>query len=91
MKMDKQKITIIVLVVGLFLAAQYILYDRIIDQTEVELNRAYQTGYNEGLTDAVTEIYYQTEDCVYSTITIGNLTKNIFDYSCVKDLDISIP
>ncbi len=82
--MNKQKITIIALSVALFVLAQYVIYEKITESRQQELDNAYQNGYNKGLTDAAVTIYKQTENCQTTSITIGNLTKNIFDLSCFK-------
>ena len=86
MKIDKQKIIIISLIVLLFLLVQYIIYDYVIQQMESELVNVFQDGYQQGIIDAVGEIFTQTEDCVVSTITIGNFTKDVVDYSCFENV-----
>ena len=91
MKIDKQKIIIISLVVLLLISVQYIIYANFIQQMEVELVNAFQDGYQQGLFDAVGEIYNQTEDCVISTITIGNFTKDVVDYSCLEIISEGTP
>ncbi len=82
--MNKQKITIIVLSIALFALAQYVIYEKITESRQQELVNAYQNGYNKGLTDAAVTIYKQTENCQTTTIAIGNLTKTVFDVSCLK-------
>lgn len=82
--MNKQKITIIALSIALFVSAQYIIYEKITESRQQELANAYQNGYNKGLTDAAVTVYKQTENCQTTTITIGNLTKTVFDLSCLK-------
>ncbi len=82
--MNKQKITIIALSIALFVLAQYVIYEKIIESRQHELSNAYQDGYKNGLTDAATAVYKQTENCQTTTLTIGNLTKTIFDVSCLK-------
>ncbi len=82
--MNRQKITIIALSVALFALAQYVIYEKVMESRQQELANAYQNGYNKGLTDAAVTIYRQTENCQTTTITIGNLTKNVFDLSCLK-------
>lgn len=82
--MNKSKITIIVLSVALFGLGQYVIYEKIAESREQELATTYQNGYNKGLTDAAVTIYKQTENCQTTTITIGNLTKTVFDLSCLK-------
>jgi len=83
--MEKQKITIIALAVALFLVLQYVLFDQIQESRNQEKMESFQQGYTQGLTDAVTEIFIQTEDCLVSSITIGNYTRNIVDYSCLSN------
>ena len=82
--MNKQKIIIIALSVSLFVLAQYIVYEKIIETRQQELTNTYQDGYKKGLTDAAVAVYKQTENCQTTTITIGNFTKTIFDVSCLK-------
>ena len=84
--MEKQKIVIISLTVLLFLSVQYIIYVNLIQQMEAEFVNVFQDGYQQGLVDAVGEIFTQTEDCVVSTITIGNFTKDVVDYSCFENV-----
>lgn len=85
--MNKQKITIIILSVALFLLAQYVIYEKMIESRQQELSLAYEHGYNQGLSDAAVTIYKQTENCQTTAVTIGNLTKNIFDLSCLKAME----
>ena len=82
MRLDKQKAVIISLIILSFVLIQYIVYDFFIKQMEVELVKAFQDGYQQGLIDAVSEIFKQTEDCAVSNIAVGNFSKNIIDYSC---------
>ena len=82
--MNKQKIVIIALSIALFSLAQYVIYENIIESRQQELDNTFQSGYDKGLTDAVVELYKQTENCQTTTITLGNLTKNVFDLSCLN-------
>lgn len=82
--MNRQKITIIILSVALFALVQYVIYEKIVESRQQEIAIAYQKGYDKGLTDAAVTIYKQTEDCQSTAITIGNLTKNVLDLSCLK-------
>lgn len=75
---------IITLSIALFLMAQYIIYEKITESRQQELIDAYKNGYNKGLTDAAVTVYKQTENCRTASITIGNITKNVFDLSCLK-------
>lgn len=68
----------------LFALAQYLIYEKTIESRQQELSNAYQDGYDKGLTDAAVTVYKQTENCQTTNITIGNLTKTVFDLSCLK-------
>ena len=80
--MEKQKIVIISLSVALFLVLQYVILDNWVESNEQKVNRGYQLGYEQGLIDAVVTIYQQTENCKSTVITIGNLSKKVFDMAC---------
>lgn len=82
--MDKQKISVIALLIALFALTQYVIYERIIETRQQEIANAYQNGYKKGLTDVVVTIYQQTEKCQTTSITIGNLTRNVVDFSCMQ-------
>lgn len=82
--MNKQRIVIIMLAVALFSLSQYIIYEKITESKQIELQRIFQNGYDKGLEDTVTTIYKQTDNCQTTTISVGNFTKTIFDLSCLK-------
>ena len=82
--MNKQKIIIIALSVALFIIGQYLIYERTTESRQHEVTNAFQGGYNKGLSDAVTAVYNQTENCKTTTLTIGNLTRTVLDLSCLK-------
>ena len=82
--MNKQKIVIIALAGALFLVAQYIVFDKLAESKQKEMLDVYQRGYDNGLKDAVTTLYEQTQNCQKTSITLGNLTKEVFDFSCLK-------
>jgi len=63
---------------------QYIIIDWVNEEKTNQLNLAFQEGYNQGLTDAVSALFFQTDDCKATTITLGNLTRTIFDLDCVE-------
>jgi len=84
MDMNRQKIIIIALSVALFLTAQYIFLDKLIESNNQKMSQIYQRGYDSGAKDAITALYQQTQNCQISTITLGNLTKHVFDLACLK-------
>ena len=82
--MNKQKIIIIGLAVGLFLVSQYLILDKLGEYKQQEMVDIYNRGYDKGLTDAVTVLYEQTENCQPSVIKLGNMTKQVFDLACIS-------
>jgi len=81
--MDRQKIAIIVLAVALILISQYVLLDKWSLSQQQQNLESYQNGYAQGLTDTITSIYQQTQNCQITTINVGNSTKHIVDMSCL--------
>ena len=89
--MNRQKIVIIGLAVALFLFAQYYVIEKWSGATQQEITATYQNGYNTGAIDTAKAIYQATQDCQGATITVGNITKQVFDASCLKSLEKSPP
>ena len=82
MKLDKQKIIIIALLSVVFILANSIFIDKWLEIKQEENTLLYEKGYEQGLTDAVTALFYNTDDCSVTTITIKNETRPIVDFSC---------
>ena len=82
--MNKQKITIIGLVAALVLISMYMVLDKLAVTRQQEMVEIYQQGYDQGVRDTVTTLYVQTQNCQRSTITVGNLTKDVFDLDCLQ-------
>jgi len=82
--MKKEMIIIIGLSVTIILIAQYVILDKWDEVNQQKVKDAYQTGYEQGLVDAVTTIFGQTQNCQSTTLTIGNFTKQVFDLECLK-------
>jgi hypothetical protein len=91
MKTDKQKITIMVLSIVIFLFSQYIILNTFLQQNEENLFQSFQNGYQHGLIDAISKTFEQTENCQIAIITIKNLTKEIIDFSCLEEIPSIIP
>ena len=84
--MKKEIIIIIGLLVVIFLIAQYVILDKWDEVNQQKAMDAYRTGYEQGLVDAVTTVFGQTQNCQPTTLTIGNLTKQVFDLECLKNV-----
>ena len=85
--MNIQKIIIIGLLISLIVILQYLVLDEWMDSINEEATQNFQNAYDQGLLDAVTAIYQQTENCQGVPINIGNLTKTVFDVSCLDDFN----
>jgi len=81
--MNKEKIIILGLSIALIVTLQYFVLDNWASSMNETMLENSQDAYNQGLTDAIATIYQQTENCQGVPIVIGNLTKTVFDVSCV--------
>ena len=84
--MNIQKVIIIGLSIALFITLQYVVLDKWINSINQDTLQSSRDMYDQGLADAFTAIYKQTENCQVAPIVIGNMSKLIFDVDC---LDIS--
>ena len=81
---DKSTKTIMVLGILLVLSIGYIAIDKYKTGQEKQLLTAYQNGYNRGIQEAVVSLYQQTENCQAAVINLGNVSKQVFDTSCLQ-------
>ena len=84
MSTKKQTILIIALAALLVASLIYIGVDKWQDKRQQELITVYQQGYSQGITEAVTALYQQTQECKTTTINIGNITRQVVDADCVR-------
>ena len=82
---DKSTKTIMVLGILLVLSMGYIAVDKYRTGQEKQLLTAYQDGYNKGIQEIITALYEQTENCQAAVINIGNVSKQVFDSSCLQN------
>ena len=81
--MEKKEILLWILAVALIVAVVYIAVEKLQAKQFQELMKAYQQGYQKGLTDAIATLYAQTENCQVTTITLGNKTRQLIDTACI--------
>ena len=86
--MTRQKVVIIILAIGLFSVVQYVVFDKLNESKEQDMIRIFQQGYDQGVVDSVNLLYEQTQNCKVAEISIGNLTRNILDLSCLDSENI---
>ena len=86
--MDKLKIVILCLAISVFLLGQYVILEKWIDTSFEERTMIFQegfaNGYDKGLTDIVTTIFYNLQGCTPTDISLHNDTKYIIDVSCLN-------
>ena len=82
--MNKQKIAMIGMIAALVVLSQYIIIEKWNEAKQKEQSQIYHNGYNQGLRDAVSTIFYNTRDCNMTPLTLGNLTKYFLDVSCLN-------
>ena len=83
--MDRQKIIIIVLSIALILTAQYVILEKWFISVQQDKVASYQNGFNAGVRETLTTIFLQTKNCQTSTITLDNVTRQIFDIICLQN------
>lgn len=81
---DKQKVLITILALLLILALGYVAFDKAKSAYNERIIQAQQQGYVAGVTDAIASAYVQTNDCQVTTLYLGNATRQIADYECLK-------
>ncbi len=73
-----------ILALLLIAATVYITYDKLQDIKQRDVLVGYQQGYNRAFIDTLSSIWQQTENCSIATVNIGNLSKRVFDVSCLQ-------
>ncbi|GEM_PF-996567 len=81
---DKQKALIAVLALLLILVLGYVAVDKAKTAYNSAILKAQQQGYIAGVTDSVASAYIQTDNCQVATLYLGNATRQIADYECLK-------
>lgn len=87
--MNKQKIIIFLLTGGLFLSGQYIVLDKWSQTKQEEIEKNFQNGHDLGVKEVIMTLYEQTNDCHVTTIKFANLTRSLFDISCIQNVNRS--
>ncbi len=80
--MNRKKILIIGLIVGIVSLSAYIIFEKIEEKILLNEFDVYQKGYDDGIIDTVVVILEQTENCEVSKLEILNFSKQLIDLSC---------
>jgi predicted negative regulator of RcsB-dependent stress response len=80
------RLGILTLVLGVLLIATvgYISFDKYQNVRDTQMRMAYQQGYDLGITASVVSVFQQTNNCQITTLTVGNMTKQIIDVACLR-------
>lgn len=84
--MNKQKLSIIILVITLSIVfLWFVVIDNfIIPVIQQDMTLSYKNGYNHGMQDSIIGIFQQSLGCQPVNIWIGNDTKQIIDVACLQ-------
>jgi hypothetical protein len=83
---NKQKI-LIISAIGLFALSQYLLTDYFFSSKQSQLFDYYQEGYEDGLIDSVSAIFFNIENCEATSISFNNITKYVIDIDCLDGMN----
>ena len=81
-KKEKNKIILVSVCCVVFIIFQFFLLDFWEQQRIEESAIAFQRGFDFGLENAVFTIYNNTENCQITTISVGNDSKKLVDFTC---------
>ncbi len=62
----------------------YIGIDKYNEAQEKKLVEATKQGYNQGINDALTLAFQQTNNCQVTALRVANSTRRIIDFDCVQ-------
>ena len=86
--MKKERLAILVLSVCILLLVIFVGFSSYETWQQNKITTAFNQGatlgYNQGVTDAVTQVYQETDSCEPIPIFIGDNTKYIIDTSCLE-------
>jgi len=71
-----------------FLVIQYLILDSWNQSTQKKMDEFFQSGYEEGLFEAIRTIFQQTDDCQIAIINIENDTKQLLDLDCLQVIEL---
>jgi hypothetical protein len=78
------QIVIAGIAIAIIMLIQFVILAGWQNEKKEDLILAFQKGYDNGVKDTVVALYGQTENCHMSTITTGNLTKDLIDIRCLQ-------
>jgi len=84
LNMSRQKLSIIVLCILLAASLSYIGAAEYKQGQQEKLQQAYVQGYNQGITNAVTTLYQQTDNCQVTNIFMEESQRQIIDVACLQ-------
>lgn len=77
-------IATIVLSIILILVIGYVAYDKAVAWKAKKYQDILSQGYNQGVSDSVTQIFQRTNDCNVVPLVLQNETRNLADVACIQ-------
>jgi len=84
--MKKEYVIIFALVSALIILAQYIILNQWSELNQIEINQAYEFGYEKGLSDSFTALFQQTQNCSPTILSFNNFSRQVIDVDCISEL-----
>ena len=85
--MSKSVIALIIVTILLIISLAYIVINAIEQQRVIQLQAAFQQGFNQGqqsgFSAALTQLLLQTNNCQPAIINIQNSTRQLIDTDCL--------
>lgn len=75
---------IILLLLAVVILVNSIFIEIWMENIQEERLSFYEAGFEQGLVDAVTALFHNTDNCSITTITLENETRSIIDTSCLN-------
>jgi len=82
--MDKLKIVILALAIGLIFVLNYFLLDNYFKENQRHLEETFLSGRDQGIQESVSALFKNTENCNIVPIISENSSKNLIDLDCVR-------
>lgn len=82
--MDKQKIIILALAIGLIFVLNFFLLDNYFKENQRQIEEAFLSGRDQGIKETITMLFEASDNCNIVPIFIENATKNLVDVECLE-------
>ena len=77
-------IIILILAITLVAAVSYIIWGKVQQSYQLQLQEAAQWGANQGLQQTVVSLFQQTDKCQVATLYYDNVSRQVIDIACLQ-------